>query len=960
MRLNPGALLGGRYIVEAELGRGGFATVYAARHAQLGSHHAVKVLHGEMDDEIRGRMLSEGKIQARLTHVNVVRVTDVVALDDGVALVMDRVEGVSLRALLDHGRLSLSSALALAEGILAGVSAAHAAGLIHRDLKPDNVLIDADGTPKISDFGLARAEDPNLRGAHTRQGVGMGTPGYMAPEAFTDVASVDARADIFALGAILYELLSGLRAFPPELSWVQLYKRAGSSDYLPLDQVAPELPGHLVYAVHAALSPSPEDRPVDVTALLALWRGRAVSQVVAALPATDGGVITLEIGVFRLGGAFRVRISGPDPVSSAHGDSQRSSTALDPGALATLLGAPRDYGMELSRQLFWDEAVRARFVELERAAEASGSFLRVCLALEPGDTALHTLRWELLRHPVSGASLASAQRILLSRLVLPREGRAVQLRARSELVARVAGWPVGDAPPPGAVVAELADRLGVPALDPQTALIEGLRAGVDLLFLVGPGGASSGEATFVLEGDPASPIADEGLIARLAELPKAPRLIVLARSPSLASLHAMAVALAVAGVPAVLALPAELSTATLAAMVPALIEELARDGRIDRALSVARARARDRDDAWMPALYCRVRDGLLWYTAGFRGSKSAGSDIWRRLLPPIRAGKVLPILGPGLLAGLHGAPAQIARSLAADKGFPMAAPEWDDLPRVAQFVSVRESRFNLLSTYSGRLLDELLRRHRSWLPPEELPPARKPRLGRLMALVADQLREAEPSDPHRALAALDAAIYVSTTPDPLLERALKAAGRSPQSVNTRWRYKKAPVAADAAELREPSAQSPLVYHAFGAFGSDGEDTLVLTEDDYFDYLIATTAGKLIPRRVESALVNNALLFLGFRLTDWTFRVLFRLMMSLEGKELLKNYRHVAVQLDPELQDMKDIDGAKAYLAEYFGQESNIEIYWGSAEEFLQALHGELAQAGEGAAAEEDEGDDWTF
>ena len=156
-----------------------------------------------------------------------------------------------------------------------------------------------------------------------------------------------------------------------------------------------------------------------------------------------------------------------------------------------------------------------------------------------------------------------------------------------------------------------------------------------------------------------------------------------------------------------------------------------------------------------------------------------------------------------------------------------------------------------------------------------------------------------------------------------------------------------------------------MYHAFGAFGPKTEDSLVLTEDDYFDYLIGTSAGKLIPKVIESALVNNSLLFLGFKLTDWTFRVLFRLMMSLEGRELLKNYCHVAVQLDPEMQEMKDLDGAKVYLAEYFGQESNIDIFWGSAEEFLVNLREELTRAEElsgvpTAPTADKEDDEWDF
>ena len=138
---------------------------------------------------------------------------------------------------------------------------------------------------------------------------------------------------------------------------------------------------------------------------------------------------------------------------------------------------------------------------------------------------------------------------------------------------------------------------------------------------------------------------------------------------------------------------------------------------------------------------------------------------------------------------------------------------------------------------------------------------------------------------------------------------------------------------------------------------------VLTENDYFDYLLNANAAKLIPSEVESALVDNSLLFLGFRLTDWHFRVLFRLLMSLPGREKLRDYCHVAVQLDPDMQTMADVEGAKVYLAEYLGEDANIEIFWGSSEDFLCALREELAVAGtigaNEAPAEEEDDDEWS-
>jgi predicted ATPase len=288
MPLLPGTILGERYVIDGVLGRGGFATVYAARHAQLASEHAIKVLHAGADEAARARLLSEGRIQARLNHPNVVRVTDVVELPYGVGLVMDTIHGETLRARLDRGRVPLGEAQALGEGLIRGVAAAHALGLVHRDLKPENVLVDRDGVPKVIDFGIARGEDQS---GQTQSGVGMGTPGYMAPEAYHDVATAGPPADVFGLGVILYELLSGQRPFSERAPWMRQLEEARQAAWTPLSALSPGLPQTLIDAVHAALSPHAADRPPDAGRLLACWLGQA-----APAPVQDATTITLELG----------------------------------------------------------------------------------------------------------------------------------------------------------------------------------------------------------------------------------------------------------------------------------------------------------------------------------------------------------------------------------------------------------------------------------------------------------------------------------------------------------------------------------------------------------------------------------------------------------------------------------------------------------------------------------------
>jgi predicted ATPase len=275
MEITPGATLDGRYAVEAPVGQGGMASVWRVRHVHLGSHHALKVLHISTA-EMRERLLEEGRIQARLSHPNIVPVTDVVTLSGGVALVMPLVSGPSLRAYLGRGPVPLAQALALGAGIIDGVAHAHAAGLIHRDLKPENILLQQLGgehLPRVADFGLARALG-RAGPQRTRTRVGMGTPGYMAPEQYRDVTSVDARADVFSLGCVLYELLTGRRPFDGS-DVLALYQQTLRGEFPPPERLRPELPLPLAALLSQCLRPRPVERLADAGALSERWRAAA-------------------------------------------------------------------------------------------------------------------------------------------------------------------------------------------------------------------------------------------------------------------------------------------------------------------------------------------------------------------------------------------------------------------------------------------------------------------------------------------------------------------------------------------------------------------------------------------------------------------------------------------------------------------------------------------------------------
>ena len=268
-----------RYRVEALLGEGGMAEVYRVRHRTLGSAHALKVL--KLDTRgITDRLVQEGQVQASLRHPNVVTVTDVIEVAGKPGLVMEFISGPTLAQWLANTQPTIEEAEALFLGILAGVSRAHRLGLVHRDLKPGNVLLeetDEGFVPKVADFGLAKLLAEQGGRFRTRSGIPMGTPAYMAPEQVRDAASVDQRADIFALGCILYELVCRVPPFdaPDALG---IFARLARGEYTPAESLVPTLPERFRRAIRGCLAVEREDRLPDCAAVRALFVGQEPSE----------------------------------------------------------------------------------------------------------------------------------------------------------------------------------------------------------------------------------------------------------------------------------------------------------------------------------------------------------------------------------------------------------------------------------------------------------------------------------------------------------------------------------------------------------------------------------------------------------------------------------------------------------------------------------------------------------
>ncbi|MFF3770273.1 Stk1 family PASTA domain-containing Ser/Thr kinase [Streptomyces sp. NPDC002232] len=264
-----GRLLDGRYRVDARIAVGGMATVYRAVDTRLDRILALKVMHPALatDAAFVERFIREAKSVARLAHPNVVGVFDQGAEGAYVYLAMEYVAGCTLRDVLrERGALSPRAALDILEPVLAALGAAHRAGFVHRDMKPENVLIGDDGRVKVADFGLVRA----VGTATATTGSVLGTVSYLAPEQI-EHGTADTRADVYACGVVLYEMLTGGKPHSGDTPAQVLYQHLNTDVPAPSATV-PGLAPELDDLVAAATARAPELRPHDAVALLALLR----------------------------------------------------------------------------------------------------------------------------------------------------------------------------------------------------------------------------------------------------------------------------------------------------------------------------------------------------------------------------------------------------------------------------------------------------------------------------------------------------------------------------------------------------------------------------------------------------------------------------------------------------------------------------------------------------------------
>jgi serine/threonine-protein kinase len=316
-----GRMLDGRYHVRSRIAHGGMATVYLATDTRLDRQVALKVMHADLarDADFVGRFIGEAKSVARLSHPNIVGVYDQGSDGHYLYLAMEYVPGLTLRALLrERGWLPWQDALSVIDPVLSGLAAAHQAGIVHRDVKPENVLLTADGRVKVVDFGLARA---SAAVGNTRAGMIIGSVAYIAPEQVTGAPS-DARTDVYSAGIMLFEMLTGRQPYSGESPLAVAYAHV-NSDVPAVSALVGGIPPGVDQLVGAATSRDPQRRPPDAGTFL------RVTRALRGLPdpaESVSGAWPAPAGQYQGSGPY----NGAGQAGTGNGGGSRT-TVVDPG-----------------------------------------------------------------------------------------------------------------------------------------------------------------------------------------------------------------------------------------------------------------------------------------------------------------------------------------------------------------------------------------------------------------------------------------------------------------------------------------------------------------------------------------------------------------------------------------------------------------------------------------------------
>ena len=608
----------------------------------------------------------------------------------------------------------------------------------------------------------------------------------------------------------------------------------------------------------------------------------------------------------------------------------------------------KEYGQRLTEYLFEDPKVRGTFLSAINATAANGDRCRLRLFIGSSALELQKLRWELLEQPDTHERLSTSDHVLFSRYLFSRDFRSVQLRPRGTIRALIAVSTLTadhatkfnlapfDAPAEIARARQAFSGLACEAIGAEapltlTQLWRALRnEEFDILYLLGHGTAQGRPVFFIEREEPDKlPYAEpQEFVDRFSELLRVPRLVILGSCQSSLTNMALGPRLVEAGIPAVVAMQDSISLPTLASFTTTLFSELTKHGAIDQAVASARDVIRNRPDCWMPVLFSRLKNNRIWFDAGFTSQPNTPA-FWNTIIDRAKRSKLVPVIGPGFGEYLHGDFRDLAKTIVDTHKLPRLLWSTDSFPQVCQSLLAFVGERDIAIDHVRQAIQQQVQRYHAGVLPEER--FVNASLLDLLWEVRQKLCESNRRDPYELLAELDVPVFVTTTRDNLLAKALEAKGKRPKVVDCPWRG-----GDNRAEVIEPTAQNPVVYHVFGTF--QNEEELVLTEDDYFEFLIQATNNRdLIPEVIRSKTMHGSLAFLGFHLTDWSLRVLQYIFKSQQSHQALQRHVHVAVQLNRADDSQNQSTHLATYLSGLISEFGNVQIFWGRPEDFIAQL-----------------------
>ncbi len=649
------------------------------------------------------------------------------------------------------------------------------------------------------------------------------------------------------------------------------------------------------------------------------------------------------------------------PVEITLGEQQEFPRGHMPADIAEWApgGDPVADGQKLFDALLADSAVRSAWDQAR--GQAPGR--RVRLRIDQQAAELHTLPWELLQENkllLSANAATPFSRYLP--IALPWGSAAEQRPIRllvaisnpddletkynlAQLDVAMERKTLEEAVAP---LLQAGGNLQIDFLDPPITLErleEALRKGYHILHYQGHGVYSPRRqqaALYMQDNDSHTrAVSDDELAGMLARQSLHPQLIFLSACQSAAratgdAFKGLGPKLVSIGVPAVVAMQDYVAAETARKLSAIFYQRLLEHGQVDVALNEARGTllTAGRPDAAVPVLFMRLKSGQLWSAEADTRGEILGTKnpriFWSGLVRMIQQGKCMPIIGPRVHGRWLPTPQNVALAWSELHGYPFEDKE--ALARVAQYMASNQGkdfpRYEILDTLQKQLHTRL---------PEELRPANPGKtLTELVRAVSwPQLAADDPNETHRILANLDLPLYLTTNFDSFMAEALAARGKQVTRELCRWNrdLDGLPSLFEQDPNYVPAPEAPMVYHLFG---SDEEvNSLVLTEDDYLDFLVRVSAEMdRIPNYIRGALANSTLMFVGYSLYDWEFRVIMRgLVATLDQR---RRFKHVAVQLEFDEAGNADIAAVQTFLQQYF-QDAEINVFWGSTQQFVAEL-----------------------